>query len=125
MARSRASAKTAGTRAERAVADWLRTALDDDRIDRRAKTGAKDRGDVGGLRAHGQRIVVEVKDVSRMALGEWVAEAEAERGNDDALAGLVVHKRRGRADPGDWYVTMTGRDLLGLLAGSRRGLHDT
>lgn len=122
MARSRASAKTAGTRAERAVADWLRAALDDDRIDRRAKTGSKDRGDIGGLRAHGQRIVVEVKDVARMALSEWVAEAEAERGNDDALAGIVVHKRRGRSDPAGWYVTMTGADLLALLAGSREGL---
>lgn len=122
MARNRASAKTAGTRAERAVADWLRAALNDDRIDRRVKTGARDRGDVGGLRAHGQRIVVEVKDVSRMALAEWVAEAEAERGNDDALAGVVIHKRRGTADPGAWYVSMRGTDLLALLSGSRDGL---
>lgn len=117
MPRSRASAKTAGTRAERAVADWLRDSLDDDRIDRRVKTGSKDRGDITGLRAHGQRVVVEVKDCSRMALGEWVTEAEEERGNDGALVGLVFHKRRGKASPRDWYVTITGGDLLALLKG--------
>lgn len=35
MTRSRASAKQAGTAAERAVANYLAQALDDDRIDRR------------------------------------------------------------------------------------------
>lgn len=41
MTRSRASAKTAGSRFERAVADYLAEHVDD-RIDRRAKTGAKE-----------------------------------------------------------------------------------
>jgi len=37
-------------------------------------------------------------------------------GNDDApLVGLVIHKRRGRGDPLDQYVTTTLRDLVALL----------
>lgn len=116
--RSRASAKAAGTRFERAVANWLAEHVDD-RIDRRVKTGAKDRGDIGGVRAWGQRVVLELKDCARLDLGGWVREADTERGNDDAAVGAVVHKRRGTADPGDQYVTMTLRDLAALLTGDR------
>ena len=116
--RSRASAKAAGARFERVVADYLATHVDD-RIDRRVKTGAKDKGDIAGLRAHSQRVVLEAKDVAKLALGSWVREADIERGNDDALAGFVVHKRRGTADPGDQYVTGTLRDLVALLTGER------
>lgn len=118
MTRSRASARAAGTRFERLVADYLAAHVDD-RIDRRVKTGNKDRGDIGGLRHMGQRIVIEAKDVARLNLAGWVTEADIERGNDDALAGLVVHKRRGTADPGDQYVTTTLRDLIALLNGER------
>lgn len=121
MTRNRASAKAAGTRTERAVADYLAAQLDDDRIDRRVKSGAKDRGDIAGLRHHGQRLVIEVKDCATVQLGAWVREADTERGNDDALAGLVVHKRRGKANPGDWYVTCTLDDLVALLTGARPG----
>lgn len=118
MTRNRASAKAAGARFERVIADCLAEHVDD-RIDRRPKTGAKDKGDIGGLRHMGGRVVVECKDVSIAALSQWVTEAEIERGNDDALAGVVVHKRRGRSDPLDQYVTLTVRELVALLTGSR------
>lgn len=118
MTRSRASAKKAGSTFERSIADSLAEHVDD-RIDRRVKNGNKDRGDVGGLRAHGGRVVIECKDVARLNLSGWVNEAEVERGNDDALAGLVVHKRRGTADPLEQYVTCTLRDLVALLTGAR------
>lgn len=121
MTRSRQSAKQAGARAERLVADYLAHALDDDRIDRRPRSGAKDKGDIGGLRIHGQRIVCEVKDCVRVDLAGWVAEAHTEAGNDDALAGVVVHKRKGTTDPGRWYVTCTLDDLLALMSGERHG----
>ncbi len=119
MSRTRASAKAAGSRFERSIADGLALHLNDDRIDRRVKTGAKDRGDIAGVRHHGERVVIECKDVSRTDLSGWVNEAEVERGNDDALVGLVVHKRRGHGDPLDQYVTCTVRDLLALLTGER------
>lgn len=119
MTRNRRSARQAGARFEKQVADYLAAQLHDDRIERRARTGAKDRGDITGLRHMGQRLVVECKDTSRWTPGEWLAEAEVERGNDDAVAGLVVAKRRGKGDPGDAVVLMTLRDLAALLTGTR------
>lgn len=118
MSRTRKSAKAAGARFERAIADCL-AALVDDRIDRRVKTGNKDRGDIGGWRHAGLRIVAELKDCARLDLGGWVREAEIERGNDDAHVALVIHKRRGHGDPLDQYVTCTLRDLIALTQGER------
>ena len=119
MTRNRQSARKAGSSFERMVADFLAAALEDDRIDRRPKTGAKDRGDIGGVRHMGGRIVVECKSTTRMELSRWLAETEVERGNDDALVGLVVHKRRGKSAPGEQYVTMRLGDLAALLTGER------
>lgn len=116
--RNRASARKAGARFERQVADYLAHQLDDDRIDRRAKTGAKDRGDITGLRHMGARVVIECKDTTRWEPSTWLTEAETERGNDDAAAGLVVAKRRGKADPGDAVVLLTLRDLTALMRGA-------
>ena len=116
MARSRASAKAAGSKFERDIADHL-AKLVDNRIDRRVKTGAKDRGDIGGVRVHGQRLVLECKNTSRINLGTWITEAHTEAGNDDALAGVIVHKRHGKGKPGDQWVTMTVDDLIALMTG--------
>lgn len=118
MTRNRASAKKAGSAFERSIADCLSEHIDD-RIDRRVKTGAKDRGDIGGWRFAGRRIVAECKDVVKVSLGTWMREAEIERGNDDADVALVIHKRRGSADPLDQYVTTTVRDLISLTMGER------
>jgi hypothetical protein len=120
MARNRASAKAAGSKMERLVADHMASELDDDRIDRRVKTGNKDRGDIGGLRtAFGERVVVEVKDTARITLGTWLGEVEVEKGNDDAPVGVVVHKRIGYGATriGGSYVTMTLDDFLRILGG--------
>ncbi len=119
MTRSRASAKAAGTRFETAIARALAEHLDDDRIERRARTGGRDRGDIGGVRVHGQRVVLELKDCARMDLPGWTREAHLEAGHDDALVGLVVHKRRGVGNPLDQWVTCTVRDLIALLSGRR------
>lgn len=118
MSRNRASAKAAGARFERLVADYLAAHVDD-RIDRRVKTGSNDRGDIGGLRHMGGRVVIECKDTSRISLGTWAAEAEIERGNDDALAGVVAHKRHGKGAPGDQWITLTLADFVALLTGNR------
>jgi hypothetical protein len=119
MGRSRASARAAGSRFERLIADGLAEALDDDRIDRRVKTGAKDRGDIGGVRIHAQRLVIECKDTATLRLPEWTREAQLEAGNDDALAGVVIHKRRGTQNPLDQWVSMTVADLVALISGQR------
>lgn len=128
--RSRASAKAAGSSMERQAADYLAEHVDD-RIDRRAKTGAKDKGDIGGLRIFDQgsmtagRITVEVKNTAKLAIGTWIGEAETERLNDTdrdgrpALAAIVIHKRHGKGQPGDQLVTMTARDFVAILTGVR------
>lgn len=116
--RNRQSAKKAGTTFERQVADYLAQHVDD-RIDRRAKTGSKDRGDIAGVRIWGQRLVLECKNTTRLALADWMNQAETERGNDDALAGLIIHKRHGNNQPGDQWVTTTLRELTALLNGYR------
>ena len=118
MTRTNASAKKAGSSFERSTADYL-AAVVDDRIDRRVKTGAKDRGDVGGVRIHGKRVVLECKNTAKTNLAGWAAETETERGNDDALAGVIIHKRHGKADPAEQWVTMTLADFAALLTGDR------
>jgi hypothetical protein len=116
VTRSRATAKQAGARFERIVADYLATQVDD-RIDRRVKTGTKDRGDITGIRWFGHRIVIECKDVQRTDLSGWIREAVTEAGNDDAVMGVVAHKRRGTAAPGEQFVTMRLEDFALLLNG--------
>ena len=118
MSRNRKSAKAAGTRFERDIADYLAGHVDD-RIDRRVRNGNKDRGDIAGLRHMGERVVVEVKNTTRWTPAAWLAEAEIERGNDDALVGMVVAKRRGVTHPGSQYVLMSLDDLIALLTAER------
>ena len=116
--RTRSSAKKAGAGHERVVADFLAKTVDD-RIDRRVKTGSKDCGDIGGIRVHGQRVAVECKNTRAWEPGAWLREAERERVNDGALAGVVVAKRHGSADPGEQVVLMTLADFAALLTGVR------
>ena len=120
MARTRASAKAAGSRFEREVADYLAAELDDDRIDRAVKRGAADRGDISGVRVHGQRLAIECKNTAKMALPEWTREAEIEAGNLDALAGVVVSKRHGCGDMAQQWVHCTLADLVALISGVRQ-----
>lgn len=121
MARNRASAKAAGSRFERQVADYLAENVDD-RIDRKVKTGSRDEGDIGGLRHMGQKVCVEVKNTSRINLGVWANEVELQRGHYDAGAGLIVHKRHGKGQPGEQWVTMTLDDFIALLTGQPKEL---
>ena len=104
---------------ERMMADYFAAALDDDAIDRQVKTGRKDKGDIRGVKIHGQKIAVECKNTTRLDTAGALNEAEVERGNADALAGVVVQKRKGKGKPGDQMVYMTARDFVALIAGAR------
>lgn len=120
MTRNRASAKKAGAFMESLVANFLAFRLADDRIERRAKNGAKDRGDIAGVRMiGGGRVVIEVKNYSsdRIQVAAWLREAEAERGNDDAEVGVVVTKASRTANPADQIVFMTLETFARLLEG--------
>lgn len=119
MARSRRSAKDAGARFERQMADWFAQVFDDDRIDRMVRRGANDAGDIAGIRAHGRPVAVECKNVTRLSLPEWVKEARKEASNSSALAGVVVSKRHGVGDPARQWVHMEARDFVALILGVR------
>ena len=116
MSRNRNSAKQAGARFERQIADFLRDNLDD-HIDRRVKAGAADKGDIANVRdSHNRRIVIETKDYGgKLNLPQWTKEAHTEADNDDAHVGLVIAKRRGTTNPADQWVAMTVNDLIQLL----------
>lgn len=118
MPRTRASAKQAGARFERVIADYLAVELDDF-IDRKVRTGAKDTGDIGGVRVRSRRLVIEAKDCARTDLPGWTREAQIEAINDGAVAGVVVSKRHGNAKPGDQWVHCTVDDLIAILKAAR------
>jgi hypothetical protein len=80
--------------------------------ERRSLNGVSDRGDVAGVIG----TVIETKNCQRTELAEWVDEAERERRNDGARYGVVWHHRRGRSEPADGFVTMSGASFLRLLA---------
>jgi hypothetical protein len=116
--RNRKSAKAAGSWMEKTVAEFLSFALADDRIEIRKTNGSKDRGDITGVKTiRGGRVVIECKNVAAISLPAWLREAEIERGNDDAVIGVVAHKRHGSGNPADQYVTMTLSTFARLIEG--------
>jgi hypothetical protein len=97
MSKSRAK----GTAAETAVVTYLQQ-HGFEYAERRAMNGVNDRGDIAGIPG----VCLEVKNCARMDLAGWVDEARLEAGNAGVSVYAVVHKRRGKGDPGDWYVTL-------------------
>lgn len=77
--------------------------------------GANDRGDI---HVDGLDVTIECKNHARMALAEWVDEAERESGNAGTRLGVVVHKRKGRGNAriADSYVTMRLGDFAALIS---------
>ena len=73
-----------------------------------------DPGDIEGV----PFVTIQVKNspsyVSKLAT--WVNDSREQMAVACNLLAVVWHKRRGKGDPLDWYVTMTGRDFLALLA---------
>ena len=115
-----------GTEFESAVVAYLSEQLGEDGriggIDRTAPHGGGDVGDVYGVFRAGLPVVIECKSYRKNEfLAGWLDEAEAERGNADALAGVVVSKRRGigTKNMGQQLVSMTLADFVALIAGQR------
>lgn len=107
MRRVGAAERSRGHRAERHVAAYLREhgwAA----VTTRAASGMQKGDDI----ETDAPVSIEVKDCARLELAAWVRQAQANAGN---RPGLVWHKRRGVADPGGWYVTMTGNELMRLI----------
>jgi hypothetical protein len=94
-----------GHDAERALARWLRS-NGFGQAERAVRTGfrtadraAPDPGDITGTPG----IVWSVKDCAAEQTTKWLAELEVMRAGAGALVGLLVHRRRGYADPGRWW----------------------
>lgn len=56
-----------------------------------------------------------------MDLAGWVDDVTEQAHNAGRYAGVVVHKRRGKGNPGSWYVTCTLDTLIAIVKG---GGHD-
>jgi hypothetical protein len=75
---------------------------------------ARDKGDLVGA-----GVVISVKNWGNLALAEWLNALPAMCRNARLPVGVVWHKRRNRASPGEWYVTMNGATFLTLLRAYR------
>lgn len=116
MSRTRKSARAAGTRFEREIADYLSDQLGNPAIDRMVKSGSKDRGDIANVTdSWGRRLAIECKNAHRLDLPAWTREAQQEAEHYNAHAGVVVHKRHGVGDPGQQWVTLTLDTLIRLI----------
>jgi hypothetical protein len=102
--------KQKGTAAETAVVKYLK-ANGFPKAERRALQGSLDKGDISGI----DDVVFEVKDHKTMTLGQWMEELKVEIENDNAETGVVIHKRRGKGDVGEWYASMPVYIYLDLL----------
>lgn len=102
-----------GTAFESRVVRFMRVALDDERIERRAKHGSKDMGDLYRIYAHGFEGIAECKNyasISPKQLDEFKRQTVTERDNADADFSLLIINRKGyRTGASLVYVTL--RDL--------------
>lgn len=112
------ASKRKGTAFESLIVAGLQQHLGDG-VCRRTTSGAKDRGDIHGLYIRGLRTVAECKNTKATQLGTHWNEVEVERGNDDADVGLLIHKRHGKGQALDQWVTLTLRELLTIVMGVR------
>jgi hypothetical protein len=117
------SNRNRGLNAERDLCKWLRV-NGFPGAERAVRTGFRtldrtsaDPGDVMGSPG----IVWSVKDCAVEQRSVWMAELEA-MGDGDTEVYLLVHKRRGHADPGKWWCWLTLGQLVDLAAPFRAHL---
>lgn len=108
--------KAKGSAAERAVTDHLNVrGVEAERVPAGATL---DRGDIWVPDKNWPAI--QVKNHARLDLAGWVDDVEAQAVNASRYAGIVVHKRRGKGNPGSWYVTCTLDTLITIIEGTKR-----
>jgi len=103
------AAKAKGAQAERDVVAWLKQWYP--YVDRRLAGATLDKGDISGIPG----VTIEIKNHAGMDLAGWVEELKVEMANDNAWTGVVLHKRKGKGDPADWYATMPASVWIELL----------
>lgn len=104
------AAKRKGSQAERDVVAYLK-ANGFPYADRRVAGATLDKGDISGVLG----VTIEIKNHARLDLAGWLAELEVEMKNDSAWTGVVIHKRKGKGDVGEWYATLPVKVWLALL----------
>jgi hypothetical protein len=104
------AAKRKGSQAERDVVAYLK-ANGYPYADRRVAGATLDKGDISGVLG----VTIEIKNHARLDLAGWLAELEVEMKNDNAWTGVVIHKRKGKGDVGEWYATLPVKVWLALL----------
>ena len=104
------AAKRKGSQAERDVVAYLK-ANRYPYADRRVAGATLDKGDISGVLG----VTIEIKNHARLDLAGWLAELEVEMKNDNAWTGVVIHKRKGKGDVGEWYATLPVKVWLALL----------
>lgn len=99
--------KAKGTAAEREVVNYLRNWWPD--AERRALSGALDKGDVAGI----PRVAVEIKAAERQVLAAWQRETLKEQINAGADFCLLVVKRKYKPVE-QWDAYMPKRQVVGF-----------
>lgn len=108
--------KAKGTSYESAVCRYMREALGQPGVERRALHGSRDMGDLFGIVAHGHPVVAECKSHAKWGpadLAAWERQAIAERESAGAHAALLVVDVY-RAPVARSLVFVTMRDLARL-----------
>ena len=63
----------------------------------------------------GAPVVIEVKDHKTITLSEWMKELKVEMKNAEVTMGVVIAKKRGTMDVGDWYAVLPVHVFARLL----------
>ncbi len=108
--------KSKGHRAERDVLAWLRTF--GYRVNRVQAGRPDDQGDIEGV----DGVVIEVKDRKTHNWKEYFEQLERQIINKQAYTGVILCKRPGYPNAGDWLAVMPAHlwlDLYHLLVDAR------
>ncbi len=99
--------KRRGDQAERQVVDWLRA----NGYPHAARIRAgweDDMGDIDGVPG----VVIDVKARKELRIGEWVDHLDDQMTAAHTTSGLVIVKRRGITDVGEWIAACKVRTAL-------------
>jgi hypothetical protein len=122
--RRAAANRRRGSTAELAVAKYLRT-VGFPGAERAVRTGyrtpthtSQDPGDIAGIPG----LVISIKDAQVERLTSWLTEVRLMTANGGEL-GLLIHKRRGHANPAAWWCWLLEADYAQLLGGTSDAQH--
>ena len=102
--------KDKGDRAERDFVAWL--VQNGYPLAHRSRAGwSDDVGDIMGV----HDLTIEVKHAKTMRLGPWLDELDVERANAGTARGVLVVRRPGWPDPGEWFAVRRVRDEFSLF----------